>query len=135
VAQLPRFLIDPNINNKLVAELEARGHTVERVDQVLGNKVTDAAIVAHATREYAVIITKNTQHFNAEARKAVKSGRTELRRWGLICVNCAEVHVVARFQQLYDIILDEYRRSSVDRHDCGLLLHMEIDLEKYTIHF
>jgi predicted nuclease of predicted toxin-antitoxin system len=135
VAQLPRFLIDPNVSNRLVTELRARGHTVERVDEVMGDKVTDAAIVAYATREYAVIITKNTQHFNMEARKAIASGRTELRRWGLICVNCVEPRVVARFQQLYEIIMDEYRRASVDRHDQGLLLHMEIDQDKYTIHY
>jgi hypothetical protein len=136
VATLPRFLLDPNINNLLAAFLRGQGHDVERVEIVLGDGTPDDVVAAYAASNYQIIVTRNVRHFETEAARVLAGNRLETRSWGLIGVMCREHNLVPRFTLLYDLILAEYQRCSVETYPASSLqLHMDIHDHMFSIHF
>jgi hypothetical protein len=84
---------------------------------------------------YAVIVTRNHNHFHQYALKVVRGEIGGGRSWGLMTLHGPEIHHAARVRQLITIIEYEYKEAHDRYQRGGLLMHMSIYERHYTIYY
>jgi predicted nuclease of predicted toxin-antitoxin system len=117
-------LVDVNVPQPVARYLADRGHDVRLSRDLVGAQATDAAIVAAALAMQAVVLTMD-KDYTRLAQKALTSGLSHKRSWGLILLRCREPQALPRIQQMIEAIEFEYEQSCALHPDC-LLVHIEI---------
>jgi len=107
------FLIDENVPRSVYEFLEARGHKVSLVKEVLMEGTPDPVVAQIASDQQSIIVTWNIKDFKKERKKF---------KFGILVFRCNESKAVKRLADSYPLIQFELSRCE----SAGLTFWAEI---------
>lgn len=121
------LLIDEDTPFSVGHFLERRGHEVLFVKRIPAiNGKNDPTVVRYANAVGAVVVTCNWSDFEALIARRPPEAPNRLRQVGLISFRCPQPRAQGRLEQVFDMVVSEYRRR-VEERDGRLIMRIAAD--------